>query len=124
VKELVLPVNNDTRDCSIGGTLLAFESRRGDKNDPADQTIFRLNQDGSVRFIERSFDSGVTYNRITSPEVDIEEFRIFVTNTDRRIDGNEEQPIVVMSITSSAGIGRSRTEFRVQTSVTQRVLDL
>jgi hypothetical protein len=106
------------RDCSTGGPILAFEPFDGDPDDVQDQVVYRLN--GTQ--IERSVDSGATFIPITAPEVQIEEFHFYV---DGARSSDTLQPRAVMVIRGSSGTtAKTRTEFTLQTSVTQRVLDL
>lgn len=121
----ILGLIQNTRDCPGGGTLLAFESSLGDDSDNTDQIVYRLNDNASGRFIERSLDSGAagSYIPMTAPEINIDTFRFFVRNTDQTDDDDFIQPTVMISISGSAGTGLTSTEFSVQTTVTQRVLD-
>lgn len=59
---------------------------------------------------------------ITAPEVHIENFKFYVTGA---TPGDLNQPRVVMVIQGYAGVSEKvRTDFNLQTSITQRVLDL
>ena len=104
---------NVPRDCSVDGdTFIAF------KNSDNELTIFRLNNSS----IEKSEDGGATYLGITAPEIAIDDFRFFVLgsqNTDTL------QPKVLMIVHGTAGVNEKvRTTFNLQTTASQRLLDI
>ncbi len=104
-------------DCSGGGTYLGLESSQGNRSDDFDQVVFRY---VGTR-IERSIDSGQNWFRITAPEVLISNLEFTVIGT---TPGDGEQPFVTITINGFAGTNQKTiTEFRIQTSVSQRVLD-
>jgi len=105
------------RDCS-DGKLFAFEASGGDTSDILDQVVYRIN--GSQ--LERSLNSGGTWVALTAPEVSIDSFSFYVVGTG---SGNSIQPRVLMRIKGSAPLpGGKSTEFNVQASVVQRILDI
>lgn len=104
-------------DCPGGGTYLAVESSRGDISNSLDQVVFRHIETR----IERSTDSGQTWFPITAPEVLINDFKFTAVGTD---SSDNKQPIVTITINGSAGISQKTiTEFKIQTSVSQRIVD-
>jgi type II secretory pathway pseudopilin PulG len=103
-------------DCPGGGTLFAFEGAGGDDADAADQIVFRL-RSGQM---EQSTDGGTSYLPFTAPEVVIEDMDFYVTGSD---PGDNEQPRVILTVRGYAGVRRARSEFNVETSITQRILD-
>ena len=104
-------------DCPGGGTYLAVESSRGDISNPLDQVVFRHIETR----IERSEDSGQTWFPITAPEVLINDFKFTAVGTD---SSDNKQPIVTITINGSAGTSQKTiTEFKIQTSVSQRIVD-
>ncbi|MDP6387830.1 MAG: type II secretion system protein [Candidatus Pacebacteria bacterium] len=116
----VPPNIKDPKNCSGGGKLLGFESSGGDPENPNDQVVYRIN--GTQ--LEKSIHGGSpgTFIGITASEVIINDFFFYVdgaSNTDNL------QPKIVMTIRGSAGTSeKTRTEFNLQTMVSQRVLDL
>lgn len=119
------------RDCPNGGLLIAFESSGGSIDDPNDQTVYRLN--GTQ--IERSLCSGLAQTcangtkngawvAVTAPEVEITDFRFYVTGTDPLLGGNTAQPRILISIRGTAEVQGGATQFSVQSAVTQRLLDI
>lgn len=114
-----VPANLDTtKDCSNGGVLFAFEGNKGDPKDSTDQIVYRFI--GSR--IEKSVDSGATFIAVTASEVTINEMKFYTVGSTR---GDSSQPRVVMTIQGTAGISsKSKTNFNLQTTVSQRILDL
>ncbi|MBT3282825.1 prepilin-type N-terminal cleavage/methylation domain-containing protein [bacterium] len=116
-----VPVNIDsTKNCKNGGKLLAFEASSGDPDDKNDQIVYRLN--GSV--LEKSENGGAagTFVSIIAPEVSIEQFVFYVDGTS---SSDDLQPRVVIIIQGTAGIDdKTKTEFNLQTTISQRVLDI
>ena len=108
-------------DCAAGGgLLLAFESAQGDLDDLEDQVVYRW-VDGESKRLERSLDSGDTWVALTAPEVSIDSFEFFVVGSGLT---DTLQPRVLMRLKGSAPVPGGRTEFSVQASVTQRLLDI
>ncbi len=119
------------KDCIGGGTLFAFEKFGGDSSDPGDQTVYRFVEDSTSPnargWIERCtsscYKSGIgQYIPITAPEIDVDKMTFYV-------EGAESvdllQPRVVLIVSGTAGdTERSRTHFNVQTTLSQRVLDI
>lgn len=111
---------DDPLDCpNDGGVLLAFEPAEGDPSEPNDQTVYRLN--GTQ--LERSLFSGAsnTWVALTAPEVSIDTFDFYVIGSAR---GDGVQPRILMRIKGSASVPGGTTQFTIQSSVVQRLLDL
>jgi prepilin-type N-terminal cleavage/methylation domain-containing protein len=116
-------------DCwNTGGVLLAVEPSNGDKGNDNDQTVYRLN--GTK--IERSLCSGVNQTcgngtkngawvALTSPEVTIDSFRMYVKGA---LSGDGIQPRVLITIKGTAKAPHGDTSFLLQTTVVQRLIDL
>jgi len=103
------------------GKLLAFESSGGSLNNENDQVVYRLN--GTQ--LERSLNSGATWVALTAPEVTINSFSFFVVGAQSfSQSGDTIQPRVLMRVKGSAPVPGGTTEFNVQASVAQRVLDI
>lgn len=117
-----LPLNGvDPRDCSGGGAVIAIEGENGDPNDPDDQIVYHYT--GSA--LRRSQDSGNTWSVITTDNLDIQDFAFYVTGSGRTTGASADTQQPHVTITSEGVVGENETEttFRVQTTVTQRVLD-
>lgn len=105
------------QDCPNGDTVFAFEASDGTSGDTNDQVVYRYTD----TYIERSTDGGSSYQRITAPEVTIDELSFYVVGTAR---GDTEQPRVTMVVRGTAGSNELATDFNVQTTVSQRLFDL
>ena len=101
------------RDCALDGdSFIAFKDSDGEL------LIFRLN----ARRIEKSSNGGSTYLGITAPEIEIEELKFFVRGS---TDADHIQPKVLVIIKGVAGVTpKVRTIFNLQTTVSQRLLDV
>ncbi|MEK7063498.1 MAG: prepilin-type N-terminal cleavage/methylation domain-containing protein [Patescibacteria group bacterium] len=110
-------------DCAVnGGLLFAFEATNGNVLDTNDQVVYRLN--GTQ--LERSLRSGIngTWVALTSPEVHITSFKFYVTGSTPLTSGDSVQPRLLMIIHGTAELQGGPTDFVVQSSVTQRLIDL
>ncbi len=114
---------SEPRDCAqSGGLLVAFEETGGDPDDINDQVVYRLNG----THLERSLESGAndTWVAITAPEVEITNFRFYVRGSTPYSGGDLEQPRILMVIKGTADVQGGPTEFTVQSSITQRLIDI
>ncbi|MCR4279519.1 MAG: prepilin-type N-terminal cleavage/methylation domain-containing protein [Candidatus Zambryskibacteria bacterium] len=102
------PVTNP-QNCPSGGTLVSFLS-----SDDI-QITYRLNNQS----IEKSVDGG-SYIPVTAPELVVDDLVFYVLGADT---DNTLQPKVIVKVKSHSGTGRSRTDFTLQTLVSQRELD-
>lgn len=106
------------QDCTGGSPYFAFESSTGDPASGVDQVVYRFTSNR----IERSVDGGGVFYPVTAPEVVIEDLRFYVVGAG---SADTVQPKVVITIRGYAGISaRIRSEFNLQTTVTQRLLDI
>jgi len=103
-----LPINI-TRDCG-GENSIAFLAQDGST------TVYRIN--GTV--IERSKDGGGTFSSITAPEINIQYLNFYVSGAEGA-GGN--QPRVLINLGGTAG-AKVMSEFKIQTTITQRAPDL
>lgn len=107
------------QDCVAGSNYVVFEPSGGDGGTLTDQVVYRLNNNQ----IERSTSGGGTgsFLPITAPEVVVENMQFYVTGT----AAASEQPKVVIIVEGHAGVkSRVRTDFNIQTVVSQRLLDI
>ncbi len=115
------------QDCNVGGDAFAFEPFGGDQSNPSDQIVYRLNSNQ----IERSTDGGASFVALTSPEIRIEGLKFYVRGS---TPSDSEQPVVLISVYGCAGLKASeacsspatktKVDFNLQTTVTQRLLDI
>lgn len=110
----------EPQDCANGDSYFVFEGFEGDTSSSADQIVYRLN--GTQ--VERSLSGGAvdTFVPLTAPEIVVEKFAVYVFGAE---DTDLLQPEVVLILQGEASTSpRSTTEFDIQTSVTQRILDI
>ena len=114
-----VPPNSDTpQDCPSGGVLVAFEGYSGDNEDSTDQIFYRFVDS----HIEKSTDGGATFISITASEVVIDEMKFYVIGAPL---GDNIQPRITMIAKGTVSFGSgSETSFNLQTTVSQRLLDL
>ena len=98
------------QNCPSGDTLMSFLSSEGS------QVTYRLNN-GSV---EKKTDDQ-EYIAVTAPEIAIDDITFFTLGAGT---SNTLQPKIIVRIKSHAGNGKSRTDFTLQTLVSQRALDI
>ena len=98
------------QNCPSGDTLMSFLS-----NDGA-QITYRSRDNG----IEKRVGNG-SYIPITAPEIIIDDLTFYTLGAGT---SDTLQPKVIMIIKSHAGTGKSRSDFTLQTLVSQRVLDI
>jgi prepilin-type N-terminal cleavage/methylation domain-containing protein len=102
---LTLPQN-----CPAGDTLFSFLSSDNE------QITYRLNNQS----IERSINGG-PYFRMTAPEVIIEDLKFHTIGAGTN---NTLQPKTILMIKGYAGSGKNRTDFILQTLVSQRAIEI
>lgn len=115
-----------TRDCD-GGIIFSFRTFEG-----ARWTYWYEEEDGIGRIYKLESEWGESENlsrgvAVTAPTVDIENLKFYVVGTDSGDeDADQIQPKAVISIKGIAGADnvKVRTEFTVQATAVQRVLDL
>ena len=110
-------------DCPTGGDRLEITTVI---NDVEFRVQYRYRTSGGRGFIERRLierGSGITngWVEITSSNVDIENFNFFVFGASPT---DEFQPRVMISLSGQAQRDEASAEFSVQSTVTQRVIDL
>jgi prepilin-type N-terminal cleavage/methylation domain-containing protein len=99
------------RNCPVGSQTISFLSSDGL------QIVYRKN--GSQ--IEKSINGGSTYVAVTAPEITIRNLNIYVLGAGA---SNLAQPKVVITIQGNSGTKvTSQTDFSVQTTISQRLLD-
>jgi len=104
-------------NCIGGGDTLVLQA-------PVDGSfrniLYTFNDSGERGRVQRSV-NGSGLVDITSSNVDIEEFKFYVFGA---TPGDAEQPRVMMVLSGKAAVDGQDTEFSIQTTVTQRVIDL
>lgn len=122
-------------NCTAGGTLISFEPFGGNASVSNDQWAYWISDN---RLYRRSNPgTGSVVVPITAPEVRIDSFTVYVTGAEETLRSNPsdtQQPKVVLVIKGTAGAagiagflpGRERieTEFTIQATASQRLLDI
>ena len=110
-----------TQDCLNDGdnTTFAFEPYGNQATDPARVVSY----DAASKSIWESQDGGNTFTSITAPEVSITSLKFYVIGSTR---GDTIQPklIIVIDGVAAANNMRTKTNFHVETTAVQRLLDL
>jgi prepilin-type N-terminal cleavage/methylation domain-containing protein len=112
-------------DCAGGLDYFSFEPFGGNPTDASDQWVIRVVTDaGGLKRIQKSVTGeGGPYFDMIAPEVQIEEFKVYVTGSVQS-DGVQPRTVFVLKGTAGAEKARTRTTFNIQASATQRILDL
>lgn len=97
------------QNCPSGDDIMGFLS--------SDDLQIVYRQNGSV--IEKSTDNE-PYVAVTAPEVTVESLTFYVLGAGT---ANQLQPKVLISVKGTAGVDEGKTDFAIQTLVSQRVLD-
>lgn len=124
---------DEPQDCASGDDYFAFETVEGDPDDSSDQVVYRFEsnastcgQTGTGGCIMRSINGGSSFVPITSPEVVISNLTFYVIGSVPQFSGDStsSQPKVVITLNGSVTIGTAApSQFRLQTTVTQRLYD-
>lgn len=114
---------NDGTDCQAGSDKFSYKANRsvdGDSSynasDSSDRIEYTLSADG--RLMKRI--TGGSAYPVTAQEIKIESLRFYVIGA---ASGDGVQPKVVISIRGYAGVGNTRSDFNIQTTVSQRSID-
>ncbi|MBU3968646.1 prepilin-type N-terminal cleavage/methylation domain-containing protein [Patescibacteria group bacterium] len=112
----------EPKDCNGGSNYVAFEPTGGDPDSTNDQVVYRLN--GTQ--IEKSTSGGVnnSFIAITAPEITIESLSFYVQGSETIGEGDNKQPKVLIVLSGHAGENeKTKSNFNIQTMVSQRILD-
>ncbi len=115
------------------GFALAFESSLGDPNDNTDQWVYYFLVDNSdinnpIGRIWKSTNGGDvnTFIQLTSDEIniDLNKSGFSVLGAESPFVGNTQQPFVTIRLSGTINSQNTITPFSLQTSVSQRLIDL
>jgi len=117
-----------TGDCATyGSAYVAFESNHGDPLNVNDQIVYwfapaeSCGSGYSAGCIEKSVNSGATFLPLTSPGVQINSLRFYITGSTA---GDTLQPKAVIKTLATIPLTPdTQTTMRLQTTVSQRVYD-
>jgi len=113
------------QSCSSGGAI-AFEYTFGDPLSNADQWVYKIESvdSGATFSISKSVDSGVTWVQLNPSEIVLSGASGFSVLGAGKAPGDSQQPLVLIrllgTITSKGGV----SSFAVQSSVSQRLIDI
>lgn len=116
-------------DCASGASYVAFETATGRSSSAGDQVVYCLGGTAgcpaTANQIFRSTDGGATFLAVTPapPAVSITQLLFFVTGTTIN-DNTQPRAVIVVRGTAAGTNQKSATSFSIQTSVTQRGIDL
>ena len=117
----VLPVANieDALDCTAGKEFfLAMEAHSGNSTIATDQIVYRLATTTTTGRLQKSINSGVSFNDVTAPSIKIEKLEFYVFGN---AIGDDEVPRVIITIGGTAGVKEgTQSSFNIQTMATQR----
>ncbi|MFM7087940.1 MAG: type II secretion system protein J [Candidatus Paceibacterota bacterium] len=120
----VLSEPEKPKSCSTG-YLVAFEDTRGDINNPSDQWVYKIDAGASGLVISKSIDSGTSWIEILSaPNLDIDPASGFSVLGALPPPSDTQQPFVVIRLAGKIVGKDGSTPFSLQTSVSQRLLDI
>ena len=104
-------VITDPWDCSSGDTYVSFLSSNGV------QMTYKLN----AGTIEKQITTSGPFIAVTAPEIIIDDLKFYVLGTGT---GNTLQPKVHIMLKSHAGTAKGRSDFILQTLISQRIFDI
>lgn len=106
-------------DCGgAGGTVFSYKANRdldGNGYDDSDRIKYWVQGGRIMR--QSASDPAIP---ITATEITVDSLRFYVDGS-AQYDGR--QPKVVMTVGGSSGVGKTRSEFNIQTTISQRSLD-
>jgi len=112
---------NSRADCSssTGGVALSFTD-----GETGNRVTYRRNGESIERGVSINNSAG-SWSPVTSDNVKINDMSFLVSGTDFNTDGNDKQPTVTIWLTGEVGaFTKTKSDFEIQTTVTQRILDL
>lgn len=116
---------NSGGDCVSGGNEFQFRAGR-DVNwdgvaDSNDQVVYRTNNGAILRQVLGG-NSNAAENPITAGEIFVTSLKFYVVGSQPGPSDNR-QPKVLISIQGYAGIGTTKSDFNIETMVSQRAID-
>jgi len=104
---------------------IAFEYQYGDPDNDSDQWVYKIESQngGKTFYIRKSVDSGITWVRLTPDEIDIDPISSFsILGAEPLPDS--DQPFVTIKLKGSIFYKDIESPFSLQTSVSQRMIDI
>ena len=123
-KYVCTPSDPGSNSCANGGTVFRYKANRdvdGDgvynASDSNDQIEYSL-QGAQIK--KKIYGNVNTETLITTEEIVIESMTFYVVGTN---SGDNKQPKVVISIQGYSGTGTNKSQFNIQTTLSQRAID-
>lgn len=108
------------QSCPTGGTYLAFEDQYGNPSNNNDQDVYYF--DGvQKKIMYYAYDSGGVAVPLTSNELQINSLKFYVTGT---ASGQQPKVTIVLSGVTAVGKGLRPVEINLQTTISQRELNI
>lgn len=123
------PSLNDPLSCQ-GGWAIAFEQQYGDPLGSSDQWIYKIeSHDGGSTFnIWKSTDGATSFTQMTPSEINIDPtssgFSVLGAEAPVNEAGNLQQPFVTVRLVGKITVRGIETPFSLQTSASQRSIDI
>jgi hypothetical protein len=113
------------RSCPSGGAI-AFENAFGSGSSSSDQWVYKVeSQDGGTTYnLYKSINSGTTWVQLNPSEVAIDSVSGFTVTGAEPPPGNLTQPFVTIKLSGKITIKNVVIPFSLQTSVSQRLVDI
>lgn len=108
------------RSCASGWAI-AFEAPGGNPASYADQWAYYVSNDGKIF---KSTDGANSFIQLTPNEVEVDSMSGFSVLGAESPDANKQQPLVTIRIVGSITTKNVTTPFSLQTSISQRLLDI
>lgn len=110
----------NSQSCPNGGTYLAFEDQYGSTSNNNDQGVYYFDST-QKKIMYYAYDSGGIPAPLTSNELEITSLKFYVTGTTA---GQQPKVTIVLSGVTALGKGLKPVEINLQTTVSQRELNL
>jgi prepilin-type N-terminal cleavage/methylation domain-containing protein len=123
-----LGVTQNCRDSTnnpiLYGDFIAFEDQFGNQIDNSDQAYYYLDE-VSGRIMYKKFNAATT-TALTSDDLTIKSLRFYVTGVGTSTPPNASQPKIIIVVSGSTEIGKAQepVEINLQTTVSQRPLNI
>lgn len=114
----------EPQDCkpssSAGSDFLAFEPLDGDTETNNDQIIYGLADISGRGELQKSTNGGSTFFPVSSPNIDVKDFKIYVRGSSL-FDDEIAQVIISLNGTMATDAKNLQTEVNIQTIATQKI---
>ncbi len=119
----------EPRSCEQGWGI-AFEFSTGDDQNPNDQWVYYIDNTGKIfkateaPYTDPAEDPESGFIQLTPDEVVIDEVSSFSVLGAEGIENDEQQPLVGIRLSGTVNYKEVETPFSIQTSISQRLIDI